>query len=87
MPMPHTTPPISWLCDALGLMILPQAVTSIGARDADGPQVRVHLHLDELRAVRQQRVLLALLRGARLERLGDLGEAVALHHFGDADET
>ena len=29
MPMPQTTPPISWLCDAFGLMILPQAVTSM----------------------------------------------------------
>src|SRR5918994_161726 len=29
MPMPQTTPPISWLCDALGLMIFPHAVTSI----------------------------------------------------------
>jgi len=26
--MPQTTPPISWLCEALGLMIVPQAVTS-----------------------------------------------------------
>ena len=38
-----------------------------GARDADGAQVRVHLHFDELRAVRQRRVLLALWRGLRLE--------------------
>ncbi|MNL52306.1 hypothetical protein D3C87_1754690 [compost metagenome] len=29
MPMPQTTPPISWLCEASGLRILPQAVTSM----------------------------------------------------------
>jgi hypothetical protein len=58
-----------------------------GACDADGPQVRLHLHLDELRAVRQRCVLPALLRGARLKHLGELSEAIALHDFGDADDT
>jgi hypothetical protein len=60
MPMPQTTPPISWLCDVLALIVFAGRHLE-GARDADGPQVRVHLHLDELRAVRQGRVLLALL--------------------------
>ena len=29
MPMPQTTPPISWLCEASGLRMRPQALTSI----------------------------------------------------------
>ena len=29
IPIPHTTPPISWLCDAFGLRIRPHAVTSM----------------------------------------------------------
>ena len=37
------------------------------------PRSGIHLHLDELRAVRERRVLLALRRGLRLERLRDLG--------------
>jgi len=57
------------------------------ARDTNGTQVRVHLHLDELRAVSQRRVLLALLRGPRLERLCDLGEAAAPHDVRNVDET
>jgi hypothetical protein len=38
-------------------------------------------------AVRQRRVLLAFRPRARLERLGDFGEAVAPHDVGDADGT
>jgi hypothetical protein len=87
MPMPQTTPPISWLCEGLGVDDRAAGCHLEGARDADGPQVRIHLHLDELRAARQRCVLPALLRGARLKRLGDLSEAMALHDFGDADDT
>jgi hypothetical protein len=45
------------------------------------------LTLTKLRAVGQQWILLDLLRGLRLERLGNLGEIVAFHHLGDADGT
>ena len=62
--MPQTTPPISWLCDAFGLMILPQAVTSIARVTRIVAEIRIDFHFNELRAMREQRVLLAL--GRRL---------------------
>jgi hypothetical protein len=79
MPMPQTTPPISWLCEALGLRILPHAVTSIGAGDAYVAEVGIDFDLDELGAVGEAGVLFAFRRGAGLVGFGDLGQVVAAH--------
>ena len=69
-------PPISWLWASFGLMTRPDPEDPDHARHADGAQVRIDMHLDELRAKRlagaRQAARERLRRPLRFDRL-DLG--------------
>ncbi len=60
--MPHTMPPISWLCAVFSLSRVPTSYTPI-TRHADRAEIGVHVHFHEHRAERVKRVLLSRLPG------------------------
>ena len=80
--MPHTTPPMTWLCCRLGVQDAAGRDRVDDARDADDAELLVHLHLGE-----DRRMGVAGVRAVVVELGGflvlDAIEAGVSHGVGD----